>query len=402
MKERFKVVLTILIVTALFVGAFAFVLYKLEEKNTTRIRVGYIYVGDGSTTYTENYMNAQKMVEEEYGNRVESVVFYNVSESSIADLYDDILAADLDIVFSTSYGYQFEVKKWAAQNPDIQFCQATGDNANTDPLPNYHNYMGTIYEGRYVTGVLAGAKLKELISQGKLKPEDAKIGYIAAYPYAEVISGYTAFLLGVRSQVENATMEVVYVNTWSDYAMEKQMAEMFIDRGCTIISQHSDTMGTAVACQNRSDEKILLQVGYNGSMVDIGPTTSIASCKINWGYYEVQAVGAVLAGKDIEKSIKGKTNGKDSWGGLREGWVEIVGVNDFITAKGSDELLEETIAQLRRGKINVFSGNYTGTNPFDPDDKIDLSKAMFVENKEQSSPSFNYVLDDIITIIDAE
>ena len=157
-------------------------------------------------------------------------------------------------------------------------------------LPNYHTFMGTIYQGRYISGIVTGMKLRELIEQKKLTPAQAKIGYVAAFPYAEVISGYTAFFLGVRSVVSEAVMTVSYTNTWSNTTTERKLAEKLIDEGCVIIAQHSDTTGPATACETAStrDGKLVFHVGYNQTMTDVAPTTSLVSTRINWTPYFIK------------------------------------------------------------------------------------------------------------------
>ena len=174
------------------------------------------------------------------------------------------------------------MKKLAEKYPDIEFCMATCSNANEEPrLENYHTFMGAIYQGRYTAGVAAGMKLQELIDNGTITKEQAKIGYVAAYPYAEVISGYTAFLLGVRSVVPDAVMSVRYTNNWNDYLTEKKYAKEFIDEGCVIISQHSDTTGPATACEATDSDTPVYIVSYNESMANVAPTTYLTGCKIN-------------------------------------------------------------------------------------------------------------------------
>ncbi|MDO5155160.1 MAG: BMP family ABC transporter substrate-binding protein [Eubacteriales bacterium] len=401
MKMNKRAILLTTITTVCIVLFFTLIHMAVQKNDKSIVRVAYIYEGDGSTPYTENFMKAQLAVEQEFGNRVETVAFYNVKDVNIDTIYDKLFASDCDLVFATSYGFENTIKQWAKEHPDIQFCQATGDNANVDEqLDNYHNFMGTIYQGRYVAGVVAGAKMKEMIKQGKLSEDDVKIGYVAAFPYAEVISGYTAFYMGVYSQVPSVTMQVIYVNSWSDYAKEKMAAKRMIENGCTIISQHSDTIGSAVACQELKDKYPVVHVGYNGSMIDVAPTTSLISSKINWASYEMNAVEAMLKNKDIESCVVGKSDGNDAWGGFEDGWVELLGVNEFIVADGTNELIEETVERLKKGEIEVFSGPFTGKDPFNPSDTIDLSKTPFLENSARSAPQFHYVLDDVIEVLE--
>ncbi|MBO5488291.1 MAG: BMP family ABC transporter substrate-binding protein, partial [Eubacterium sp.] len=301
-------------------------------------------------------------------------------------------------VFTTSYGYGEKTKEYAEKYPNVQFCQATCSNANEEPeLDNYHTFMGSIYQGRYASGVVAGMKMKELIDEKAITPEQAKVGYVGAYPYAEVISGYTAFLLGVRSVVPEAVMTVRYTNSWGNYQLEKEYAKALIDEGCVIISQHSDTAGPAAACEETKRSKSVYYVSYNESMQDIAPTTYLIGSKINWMPYMTAAARAVLEGDDIEESVEGTVNGNDMGAGFENEWVQMLKMNELVAADGTKERVDELIQQFKNGEITVFQGDYIGVNPEDPSDTIDLRKG-YKENEKCSAPTFHYVLKDVITV----
>ena len=319
-------------------------------------------------------------------------------EDSVEPVLAELAEANCSLIFTTSYGYGEKTKEYAAKYPDIQFCQATCSNANDEPfLSNYHTFMGNIYEGRYISGVVAGMKLDSLIKEGRITGEQAKIGYIGAFPYAEVISGYTAFFLGVRSVVPEATMTVKYTNSWSNYHLEKKYAEELIEEGCIVISQHSDTSGPAAACEQTDRSQMVYYVSYNESMRDIAPTTYLTGSKINWCPYMTGAVKAVLDDKIIEKCVTGNVNGNDIGSGFKNDWVQMLEINEFIAPKGTQEKVDELIYKFRRNQIQVFCGDYIGVNPYDPSDTIDL-KDGYNENADSSAPSFHYILQDVITI----
>ena len=388
----FSTILTV----AFIVGAMKIVRKNYAEK---KIKVGFIYIGDTGTAYTNNFYRAQTELEDAMGDTIETVAKFNITESTCSEALDDLIAQNCNLIFTTSYGYGEATKQAAMAHPDIQFCHATGSNANTEPiLPNYHNFMGTIYEGRYISGVVAGLKLLELIESGKVKRSKAKIGYVAAFPYPEVISGYTAFFLGVRSVVSESVMKVKYTNTWSNHTSEKKCAESLIEEGCVIISQHSDTTGPAIACEEASNNqgKVVFHVGYNQSMADVAPTTSLVSCRINWTPYIIGATRAVLQGRKIEHVIKTPLRSNDCALGFSNDWIEIIGLNQLIVAKDTEKEINRIIKQFKSNDISVFKGNYTGVNPFDENDTIDLRKP-FIENAEQSAPAFHYVLKDVIS-----
>lgn len=345
------------------------------------LKVGYVYIGDESEAYTANFIQAEEAVKAQFGSAVETIAKYNVAEDAVESPLRELCEAGCGLIFTTSFGYGEVAKEMAAEYPDIQFCQATCADASED-VPNYHNAMGTIYQGRYVAGVVAGMKLKEL---GLTAP---KVGYVGAYPYAEVISGYTAFFLGIRSVVADATMEVMYANSWGDYDTEKSMATALIEDGCVMISQHSDTKGPAVACKDATDNgNPVYCVCYNVDMIDVAPESCLISSRIDWAPYQIETVQSVMDGEELPLDV---------WQGFNDGWVAMTPLNEAIAAEGTQEAIDATIAGLNDGSIQVFKGNDTGTNY--NGDTIDLNEG-YTENATQSAPAFDYVLDDVITVI---
>ena len=362
------------------------------------IKVGFMYVGDASTAYTNNFMKAQKAVEEAYGNQVIAVAKYNVSEGLEDKYFQELIDEKCDIIFATSFGYADAAKRFAQMYPDVEIVMATGTNANDEPkLNNYHTFMGEIYQGRYTAGGAAGMKIKELIDSGIIDESQAKVGYVGAYPYAEVISGYTAFILGVRSVVPQAHMIVKYTNSWSNYALEKRYAKELIDEGCVIISQHSDTAGPAVACEQTDASTPVYLVSYNQSMADIAPTTYLTGSKINWSYYMIGAVGAVLGGRNIENTVDGRAYGNDMMAGFEKNWIEMLDINEVVAAPGTKQRVESVCDEFRKGQVHVFFGDYTGVSVNDKNDTCNLNDE-YIENYRSSAPTFNYILNKIITI----
>lgn len=399
MKKAWKILTTGLTILILIFVSFGVGRFRAKTVEADQVKVGFIYDGDAATPYSANFMRAEEALRNELGDRVTIVPLRNVSEADSEEHVRSLAEAGCDIIFTTSYGYEEAAKTCAHEYPGIEFCQATGDNANTDPvLPNYHTFMGEIYEGRYVSGVLAGMKLHEMISAGTLTEDEAVVGYVAAFPFAEVISGYTAFFLGVRSVVPGAVMKVKYSNTWSGYAVEYQLAKELIEEGCVLISQHSDTIGPAVACEEAHGQgKTVIHVGYNTSMESIAPATSLVSSRINWNPYVLAAVKAVMNNEKIEDAVPGHVHGNDVGAGFERDWVQLLNINDAVAAKGSGARAEELIEQFKNGGIEVFKGPYTGVNPNDAADTIDLSEG-YEENADRSAPAFAYVLDDIIEV----
>ena len=394
MKKRYALCLITCIVMTLCL----FGIHNLTKTEEKHIKVGFIFVGDEITPYTNNFIKARNHIKEVYGDRIECVTTYNVTEGQIEKPLQEPIDGGCDYIIAASYGYGQDVKAVAKKYPNIQFCVPTGDNANEKPvLSNYHNCFGEIYQGRYVCGKVAGMKIKQMIDENIITKEQAKVGYVAAFPLPEVISGYTSFYLGVRSVVPEAVMTVKYTNTWSSYSTEKQAAKELVDEDCVVISQHSDTAGPATACEETASDVPVFNVSYNQSMLDVAPTTYLTGCKINWKPYMKAAVDAVLNGKVVEKNIGGNIHGNDVGAGFDEGWVSMLEFNDIVVADGTKEMVADVIEQFKNDRLTVFKGDYIGVNTDNPNDIIDLSEG-FVENKDSSAPSFNYILKDIITI----
>ncbi|MBR6102931.1 MAG: BMP family ABC transporter substrate-binding protein [Ruminococcus sp.] len=387
------------VIASLLALSIAWLLFVALKTDTSqnKVKVGLIYDGDEGTPYSANFTDAAEMIAAEYDGRAEIIERFNVPHESGEAVIDELASLGCEIIFTNSYGYGEGAKAAAAKHPDVQICAATCDNASDD-LNNYHTFMGEIYEARYVTGILAGAKLNEMIDQGLITPEQAVVGYVAAYSVAEVISGYTAFLLGVRSQCPSAVMKVRYSDSWGNFSLEKRLAEKLIDDGCVIISHHTNTIGSAIACENADKPYPVYHVGYNQDMMSVAPTSSLTSCRIDWAPYMVSAVGAVLDRKVIEKRINGSIHGNDASAGFKEGWVKLIDINEAAATKDSAQLADKAIADLKKGRIKVFCGDYTGTDPNDPSDTVDLSKE-YIENENSSAPSFHYILDGIVTVV---
>lgn len=360
-------------------------------------RVGFVYSEDESTPYTANFVKAQRALEDEYGDRVQVLVKSNVlsreSEQPMRELIRDgvkILFINMDTDIPITLAREF---------PDVQFCQVSLPTISMDGTPdNYHTFNGEIYQARYISGIAAGMKLRQLLDSGALLPRDALVGYVGANASTEVISGYAAFLLGVRSVAPEATMRVRYTGSWSNYAAEKEQTRELIEEGCVIIAQHVNTTAPAVACEEAASAgKTVYHVGYHQSMMDIAPSCALASIRTNWAPYVIQAVQAVMSGTSIENTVEAHEHGRDLSAGFESGWVELLELNKFIAAEGTQEKIDNAIEGLKKGKIRVFSGNYTGVNPLNASDTIDLNEG-FTENQYSSNPSFGYILKDYITV----
>lgn len=395
MKRTYiTIALTCLVILAVLVGWFRFLNLSGAQDHLT---VGFIYDNDESTPYTYNFSLAKDALEREYGDQVEILTCSNVLDDKMENPLRELADKGCDIIFFN--GYSELVMQLAPEYPDVQFCQTSYmDMSNVAVPENYHTFKGEAYQGRYVSGIVAGMKIDEMISEGVIAEDQATVGFVAAFPTSEVISGYTAFLLGVRSIVPQAVMRVRFTQTWSNYAQEKSAAQALIDEGCVVLSQHTDTIGPAIACEEASQERPVYHVGNNQSMSEVAPGTSLVASRICWEPYVLAAVDAVMTHRSIEKVVSGRVHGTDVSAGFEKGWVEMVDLNQQLAAPGTQEAMDAAIAQFRGGKNDfVFKGDYTGVNPDDPSDTCDLREG-YVENANTSFPTFHYLLSDVITI----
>ena len=280
--------------------------------------------------------------------------------------------------------------------PDVQFCHSTGTKAHTEGVENYHNAFASIYQGRYLAGVAAGMKLNEMIKDGKIKANEAKIGYVGAFTYAEVVSGYTAFFLGARSECKTATMEVTVTGSWYDETAEKEAANKLMDRDCVLISQHADSMGAPTACEKRN----VPDVSYNGSTVDSCPNTFIVSSRIDWAPYYEYAIKAAGSGEAIDT---------DWTGTLDTNSVQLTEVNEKAAAEGTADRIKEVEEALKSGDTQVFDtsaftvkgkklDSYKADVDTDKDYKPDtevIKDGYFHESEFRSAPYFDLQIDGI-------
>ncbi|MDY6046977.1 MAG: BMP family ABC transporter substrate-binding protein [Anaerobutyricum sp.] len=372
-----------------------------EEVAASDLKVGFIFLHDENSTYDLNFINAAKEACEAAG--VEYVLKTNIPEGQ--ECYDaacELADAGCGIVFADSFGHEDYLIEAAKEFPDVEFCHATGTQAHTAGVPNFHNAFAKIYEGRYLAGIAAGYKLNEMIEAGDITAEEAKIGYVGAFTYAEVISGYTSFFLGARSVCPSVTMEVTFTGSWYDETAEKEAANTLISKGCVLISQHADSMGAPTACETAG----VPDVSYNGSTESACPNTFIVSSKINWTPYFTYIIDCVTKGEEIAT---------DYTGDFSTGSVELTDLGS-AAAEGTAEAIEAAKAELMDGTLHVFDtttftvggktlDSYEADVDSDPDYTPDhevIVDGYFDESGEgfRSAPFFDVQIDGI-TLLDS-
>lgn len=344
-KKFLSLILAMLMVIALFAGC-----GKKENPADTpkdepakKIKVGVIYIGDENEGYTGAHMAGIKEMMKSLGLSADQVIEKtNIKEDeSCYDAAVDLAEQGCNVIIGNSFGFEDYLIQAAKEYPNVQFIHDTGFKAKSSGLANMHNGFNAIYESRYVAGVVAGLKLNEMIESGKITKDKAKIGYVGAYPYAEVVSGYTSFYLGAKSVCPTVTMDVQYTNSWADMAGEKEVATQLIANGAVLISQHADTTGAPTACEAKG----VPCVGYNVDMTSVAPNTALTSAAMNWGPYYTYVVKSVMDGTTIDT---------DWCQGLKDGAVLITPLNDKVIAKGTADKVKEVEDAIKAGTLHVF------------------------------------------------
>ena len=306
-------------------------------------KLGVICLHDEDSTYDLNFINGVKEAQKALGLRDDQVIIKrNIPESNACyDAALDLVDEGCDVIFANSFGHETHILKAAKEKPEVEFCHATGTMAHTEKLPNFHNAFASIYEGRYLAGVAAGMKLNAMIEAGEITAEQAKMGYVGAFTYAEVISGYTSFYLGAKSVCPSVTMDVQFTGSWYDETAERNTANALINGGCVLISQHADSMGAPSACEDKG----IPNISYNGSTQEHCPNTFIVSSRINWAPYYLYIIKSYCQGTPIAA---------DWCGGAEEGSVVLTGINENAAAEGTLAKLQEVAGKLKSGEIKVF------------------------------------------------
>ena len=357
------------------------------------LKVGFIYIGDENEGYTAAHYYGAKAMQQALGLKDEQLIFkWNTPEDETCyDAAIDLAEQGCNIIFANSFNFEPYIIQAAKEYPEIQFCHATGYQAKSSGLSNMHNYFTSVYESRYVSGVVAGMKLNEMIADGTITEDQALIGYVGAFPFAEVISGYTSFYLGARSVCPSATMKVTYTNSWSSFDLEKEAAEALIADGCVLISQHSDTTGPATACEAKG----VPVVGYNISMISVAPTQALTSASIDWAPYVTYATECVVKGEEIVV---------DWCRGYADGADKITELNETAVAEGTAEKVAEVEEAIKSGELHVFDTSTwtvegeTLTTYQDDFGNEYISDGYFHESELASAPSFNIIIDGITAV----
>ena len=375
---------------------------------TTDVKVGMVCIGNDNMAYDRNFYMAADAAKEELakkGINVEWIYTYDHPEGDVvaADC-EELADAGCIAVILNSYGMEPAMRTVAGDYPDTVFCALTNEASRSDGLENTVNAFPSIYEGRYLAGIAAGMKLNEMIANGDITEDEAVMGYVGAYTYSEVVSGYTAFYLGAKSVCPSVTMLVEFIGSWGDPAVEAQTAQDLIDRGAVLISQHSDATTPATTAQ----ENGVYSVGYNISMVDVAPESSIISSRIDWTNYFVHVIETIVNGGKVEQDYMQH--------GIADGDIVLTELNEKVAAEGTAEAIAEAEEKIKSGELHVFDtstftvgGKTLESSLVDMDADFDasddetdaVSDGYYHESYYKSAPSFSEKIDGI-TLVNEE
>ena len=401
--KSLKKIAVLLMAAAMVFGLVGVVSADEAAEEGTPIVAGLICLHDENSTYDLNFINGFKEACEARGLVEGETYFISTNIPEGQECYEEALNMvdrGCNFVFADSFGHEDYMIEAAKEEPDVQFCHATGTKAHTENLPNYHNAFASIYEGRFLAGIAAGMKLNEMIEAGEITEEEAKMGYVGAFTYAEVISGYTSFYLGAKSGCPSVTMEVTFTGSWYDETKEKEGAQMLINDGCVLISQHADSMGAPTACEAAG----VPDVSYNGSTISAAPNTYIVSSRINWAPYYTFVMDSISEGAQIPADWTGSIDSES---------VLLTEINDAVAAEGTAEAIEEAKEKILSGELQVFDTStftvegeelttYMADVDTDPEYTGDTEVVVdgaFQESEFRSAPYFDLTIDGI-TLLD--
>ena len=402
--------LAAVVLAVLMVMSIATVFTSCSGGVSADFKIGVILIGDETEGYSKAHIDGIKDAAKGLGVADSQIIWkYKVEENSTClDAATDLVGQGCDLIISNSYGHQTYMVQAAEQFPDVLFASMTGDFAALTGLPNFVNGFTKVFQSRYVSGVVAGMKVAELLANGTISesatPEhfdngNVKIGYVGAFTYAEVISGYTSFYLGAKSVCPTVTMDVQFTGSWYDVTSENEAAKALIARDCKLISQHADSMGAPNACE----EAGIPNVSYNGSTQEACPNTFIVSSRINWAPYYEYMINQVIKGEEIA----------DDWTGtLATGSVVLTDINENVAAEGTKAAIEDAMAKLKAGELHVFDAStftvdgktltsykadVDTDDAFTPDTEV-IENGVFFESKFRSAPYFDIRIDGITLV----
>ena len=394
--KRYYITTACVCLAALLAFSLAFNIWtaSVEKKE---VSVGFLYENDLSTPSTYNFALAEKALREEYGDLVTIHTLSNVLASEAEEPLRDLVRKGCDIIFTNSHSEK--IAEVASDYPGTEFCQVSFQRPESSVPGNYHTMNGEIAQGRYICGVAAGMKLREMIDGGSLTPESALIGYVCDYLSADSLSGAAAFLMGARSEAPEARMILRQTGSWGNFTDERRETEKLIQEdGCVIIAEHTGTVGPALACEEAWKAGTVYLCALDRHKEDLAPAASLTGTRVNYVPYVTGAVQAITTSREIEAEIRGNRHGaQDLSAGFDQGWVAMLNTNEYTAAAGTAEKISALIRGFQNGSVQIYQGDYTAVSPENPEDKLNLN-AGYTEYADASYPAFRYIIEEYMEI----
>jgi basic membrane protein A len=235
------------------------------------------------------------------------------------------------LIFCHSYDFMNAIKEVAPEYPDVIFMWGGG----TEKLAaNAGSYYGKMYEGVYLTGIVAGNMTKT-----------DKIGFAAALPSLQVIMTINAFAKGIASSNPNAKVYVEWIGDWYDPGKERAVALSLIHKGCDILThastsdatgQTADEMGTYFISAGSDSGRFSPSVYLNGVNWDIEPIMTDIVESVHNGTWDSQP--------------------RQEWGyGLAKGGVKLAPFGKMVPGNVRS-FVDEKQMEIMQKELAIFSG----------------------------------------------
>jgi simple sugar transport system substrate-binding protein len=319
-------------------------------------KVGFVYVGPvGDSGWTFQHDVARKQLEANLKGKITTQFVENVPEGADSErVIREMAQSGCKVIFATSFGYMNQALKVAEQFPNTVFMHATGYKIS----PNLGQYDGRFYEGRYLSGVIAGKMTKTHVA-----------GYVGSFPIPEVMMGINAFTRGMRSVDPKAEVRVVWVNSWVDPGKEREAALSLIAQGADMLVHETDT----AAVNQAAEEKGVKVFCYNTDELKYAPHAQLGGVILTWGDYYTKVVNDVLAGKWKAGFV---------WGGLKDGFIKMAPMSAQVP-KAVQAQVNKLEADIKAGKFHPFAGPVV-----DQDGKVRVPAGETMKDEDMQKMDF--------------
>lgn len=373
---------------------------KAEEQRKSSLKIGLILSGDDTDVYSKLHYDGLTSAVDKIGLKKDKLIVKSkVSEEQCYETAIALVDDGCTLIFAAGDKFEDYIVQAATEKTDVQFCYADGKQSNTNGLKNYHNYGISTFESRYLTGVIAGMKLNEMIKNGEIVDSQAKIGYVGSVAGSQSRSDYTAFFLGVKSVCNGVTMEVQYSGLSNSANLERIAANALMANGCIMIAQQGYLNGAAETCEKNGKYFI----GCDSSATDKAPKFSVTSTQIDLTPCYSYAIETYIKDGHLPTS----------WcNGIKDDAVSFAEINTAAfsseeSAKAAEEKAEQVKSSIKEGKLHIFNTSKwtidnkkvtsTGTSDFQMlyNGTEYIKDGYFAEGEIVSYPQFDFVIDGI-------